>query len=87
MTLDELAELMAEPPGGENHGRVRTEGGWRSLEPDYSADLPYLIHDPDYRNAQKYEHGTRSRYVADGCRCDECRRANREYMRARRSRG
>lgn len=28
------------------------------------------------------EHGTRSRYVS-GCRCDECRRANREYERRR----
>lgn len=28
------------------------------------------------------EHGTRSRYNS-GCRCDECRRANREYERRR----
>lgn len=28
------------------------------------------------------EHGQRSRYVA-GCRCDDCRRANREYYRKR----
>jgi len=27
----------------------------------------------------RWEHGTRSRYVGAKCRCDECRRANREY--------
>lgn len=27
----------------------------------------------------RYEHGTRARYVAAKCRCDDCRRANREY--------
>ncbi len=85
MTFDELAELMSEPPGGENHGRVRTEGGWRSLEPDYARYLPYVVVDPDYRSAiPTSEHGTRARYVR-GCRCDPCRAANRDYMRARRS--
>lgn len=29
-----------------------------------------------------YEHGTISRYTAKRCRCDLCRKANREYMRA-----
>jgi hypothetical protein len=28
------------------------------------------------------KHGTRSKYVNDHCRCDDCRRANAEYMRA-----
>lgn len=27
------------------------------------------------------EHGTRSRYIHDGCRCDACRTANRAYLR------
>ena len=27
----------------------------------------------------RWEHGTRARYVAARCRCDDCRRANREY--------
>jgi hypothetical protein len=27
----------------------------------------------------RWEHGTRARYVAGKCRCDDCRRANREY--------
>lgn len=30
-----------------------------------------------------FPHGTRARYVGSKCRCDECRRANREYARAR----
>lgn len=29
------------------------------------------------------EHGTRSRYTFEKCRCDECRRANREYQKRR----
>ena len=28
----------------------------------------------------KYQHGTRAAYVIDRCRCDHCRRANREYQ-------
>jgi hypothetical protein len=28
----------------------------------------------------KYQHGTRAAYVQDKCRCDDCRRANREYQ-------
>lgn len=84
MSLDELAELMAEPPGGHNHGRVRTAGGWRSLEPDYSQELPYIVHDPEYRAIEKYRHGTRSRYVHGQCRCDKCRKANRDYFTRRR---
>jgi len=85
LTFDELEELMQEPPGGENHGRVRTSGGWRSLEPQIDVDLPYVIDDPSYRHAGKYAHGTRSRYVHDRCRCDDCRRANREYAQRRRA--
>lgn len=85
MTPDELRELMEEAPGGEPHGRVRTEGGWRDLShgSDF-AQLPFIIDDPEYRQAQSYAHGTRSRYVT-GCRCGLCRRANRDYQRSRRA--
>ena len=31
------------------------------------------------------EHGTRNRYVRHGCRCDECKKAQRDYERLRRS--
>lgn len=88
MTFDELAELMEEPPGGHNHGRKRgMDGRWVSLETQDVAEgeLTYLIHDPEYRDTQRYEHGTRSRYVHGDCRCGACRRANRDYMRARRA--
>lgn len=30
-------------------------------------------------------HGNRNRYVTSGCRCDECRAAQREYVAARRA--
>jgi len=36
----------------------------------------------DLPPAEAYPHGSRARYVA-GCRCDDCRRANREYARER----
>lgn len=36
----------------------------------------------DLPPAEHYSHGTRARYVA-GCRCDQCRTANREYARQR----
>jgi hypothetical protein len=32
--------------------------------------------------AERFAHGIRARYVS-GCRCDECRKANREYGRLR----
>jgi hypothetical protein len=31
-------------------------------------------------------HGTRTRYATHGCRCDECREANREWSRDQRQR-
>lgn len=38
----------------------------------------------DLPPAERYAHGMRARYVC-GCRCDECRRANRDYNRQRRA--
>lgn len=34
-------------------------------------------------NPERFAHGTRARYVAGKCRCDACRKANRDYARAR----
>ncbi len=34
----------------------------------------------------KYDHGTHAAYVFDKCRCDDCKRATRDYERERRSR-
>lgn len=88
MSFDELAELMSEPPGGENHGRVRTESGWRDLSATFDLDLPYIIDDPEWRSGRRRQktideiaHGTRSAYVNDRCRCPVCREANAEYIR------
>lgn len=36
-----------------------------------------------YRPPEGFPHGTRARYVGAKCRCDDCRRANREYHRQR----
>lgn len=91
MTPDEWSELMEEPPGGENHGRVRTSGGWRSFEPYYGLDLEYVIEDPLYgqgkrnkRPADTIPHGTLGGYTNHECRCDPCRAAKRSYERRRR---
>jgi len=32
------------------------------------------------RKKENYRHGTRSRYN-DGCRCSDCKKAQREYMK------
>jgi hypothetical protein len=95
MTLDDLADLMAEPPGGHQYGRKRgTDGGWVDLdEVVASAYEEHLTLDPSehpYHRPVKpgdtIIHGSRSAYVNDRCRCDECRTANRAYIRARRDR-
>lgn len=36
---------------------------------------------------ERYPHGTRARYVSGGCRCDQCREANRLAYHARQRRG
>lgn len=36
-----------------------------------------------FADPSRFAHGTRSRYVTAGCRCPECKRANREYAKAR----
>jgi len=36
----------------------------------------------DMPKAERWQHGVRARYVC-GCRCEECRRANREYVHKR----
>jgi hypothetical protein len=86
LTRDDWAELMEEPPGGLNHGRTRTESGWKSLEPNYAEGLDYIIDNPEYRHAERYEHGTIARYNHGPCRCDECKQAKRDYMREWRTR-
>lgn len=74
VTPEDWAELME---GEENFGRTRGgEGGWHSLDYGTMASLEehyeYIVHVPI--------HGTRSAY-AEGCKCDACRRAEREYRR------
>jgi hypothetical protein len=91
---DEFRELMEEPPGGHNHGRKRgADGGWLPLSEDlqqaYAEDLtlepePQAYHRP-VKPADTIRHGTYSAYKNDRCRCDDCRRANREYVARRRA--
>lgn len=80
--FDELAELMYEPPGGDNHGRTKSEGAWHSLDNTAALSLEehfeYIVYVPI--------HGTRDCYVNEGCRCPSCRRANARYIKKFRGR-
>lgn len=78
MTLDELAELMSEPPHGANHGRRRNdEGGWTPLETD---DIKSRKRPPEMMR-----HGTVYAYRKQKCRCSFCRIAHAERQRRWRS--
>jgi len=73
---------MSGVPGGGNHGRRRGAGGeWRDLDPAFDETqelgLTYIVFTET--------HGLRSTYKA-GCRCDACRRAEREYRAGLRNR-
>jgi hypothetical protein len=79
VTPEDWAELME---GEENFGRTRGTGGqWHQLDYGTMASLEehyeYIVHVPI--------HGTRSSYV-EGCRCQACTRAEREYRRGYRDR-
>lgn len=94
LSPDEWAELMEGPPGGENHGRRRSIGGWWDLEEDFSksfqAGLSIEEFETPKRRSVKPEdtirHGTLSAYKNDRCRCERCRAAQREYMQEWRDR-
>jgi hypothetical protein len=74
--------LMSEPPGGENHGRVRTDTGWRDLETGETfSRSPAIREDIGSRT----RHGTLYWYTKRECRCPLCRLARAEYDRARRA--
>lgn len=68
MIEEDLAELMSEPPGGENHGFVRTPfGSWSSLA---------SIEDDVRRQVftqSTHPHGSAYGYRHLKCRCVECR--------------
>ena len=90
------AELMAEPPGGVNHGRRKTvTGGWQPLEAvDYTWDgeekKPVPVGDDlptSRRHVGKRRHGTTYTYVKIGCRCQVCKDGWARYIRERRLNG
>lgn len=79
MTPDDWNEILSEAPGGDNHGRKRTGGSWLRLD-----NAAHEYQDLKFEYLIDVEsHGTRATYQA-GCRCEPCRRANREYVRQRR---
>ena len=90
--FDDIAELMAEPPGGHNHGRERgAEGAWEPLE---SADwdslhaFPVPIHGEGLsikRPVDRRKHGTVYTYVKIKCRCEPCKRGWADYQRQHRA--
>ena len=90
LTPDEWDELMSEPPGGDNHGRRMTAGGWWSLEEDFAKSFQGGLTIEKFEPAPRprsikpddvIRHGTLAAYQNDKCRCGLCRAAQREYMR------
>lgn len=80
LEFDFLEELMAEPPGGHNHGRERGENGWRPLETP-GVDRPSEKHYVDPR-----KHGIAYTASKIGCGCDLCREWRRNRKRDQRER-
>lgn len=69
MTEDEIAELMAEEPGGQNHGYKRNSfGSWSELETNEDP-LPRR----QVFSASPRIHGFPYGYQRLKCRCVECR--------------
>lgn len=50
-----------------------------------STEKPRSIATP--ASISKREHGTRAKYVQEKCRCDACKKANRDYYHVRQARG
>lgn len=68
MTEDEIADLMAEEPGGANHGYKRNAfGSWSGLET--ADDLPRR----QVFSQSTHIHGSAYGYRHLKCRCVECR--------------
>lgn len=94
MDLDDYAELMAEAPGGMNHGRRKGQGGWLSNEPiDFSLLDRKDMHDAgpiggeaSRKSYRQYRHGTLYGYLDNKCRCPLCRTAWATYVKERRGR-
>jgi hypothetical protein len=94
-------DLMAEPPGGFNHGRKRgSSGSWAPLEAlDWETDLveahsgsavPVPSIPGDGASTKRYverprDHGTRYTYKRLGCRCVKCRGWNAAQVRRQRN--
>ena len=84
--VDDIAELMSEPPNGHNFGRCKGDGGWQPLETvDWGSHVeasPSVKRPVDPR-----KHGTIYPYVKRGCRCAPCRAAWAAYLKLRRRDG
>lgn len=89
LSFDDIEEIMSDPPGGVNHGRKRVARGWVDLSggTNQAIDLGLRLDgvDAPRRRSRKpgvtIRHGTISAYNNDGCRCDDCRAAIRDYRR------
>lgn len=80
MEDEDLAEIMAEPPAGHNHGWTRNQhGGWSGLETgeSLSRERPFVARD---------YHGRAYGYVKMKCRCVLCRAWKATYNTEYRSR-
>ena len=75
--LDDLADLMAEPPV-ELHGRGRFNGpAWRDLESGEPSQFRPFV--DRWSEDRPFQHGTAYAYNTHRCRCEECRAWRRNY--------
>lgn len=65
------------------HERQRAESSYKRIARAVAVAAGYELRSA---TSGTHKHGTRSSYVHAGCRCDECRAAQRAYMRTLRGR-
>ena len=84
--LDDLARLMAEPPGGHlNYSEDAADGLGRPIESSSWRKRTNYVRPT--KPTDTIRHGTASAYTTDKCRCKLCRAGWAAYVKARRNRG
>ena len=76
LEVEALEDLMAEPAGGHNHGRKKTESGWSPLETSGAASDKHFV--------EPRIHGTSYTASKIGCGCDLCKKWRRDKKRRQR---
>ena len=81
--FDDIAELMAEPPGGHlNYAEPVADGAGEPIH--WEGTQPRRIYLRPEKPVDTVRHGTAAAYQNDECRCVECRAGWAAYKRERR---